>query len=442
ASAKKLFATTHSASDLSAVAGDLGVQVVITGKVKHTDEGWQLSVSVRHGPTGHSVVKLKYPLRGPRLDKETLQQLADEVVPSLDTAAAGPTGNGPEAPEAAETPAPPTGSAAASPNGQDVENPLNIHPEAPPSGLLPARPEWTPWFDASLGFALAGRTFAFDNPSQPQFHSSVAAGLRLDATVFPLAAVAQRPGAGTNAITGLGIGFTLDAIFWPDSVPTTCAASMMDMAGNCTDHYGTHDLSYQLGLRWRWNVLNRSPKTWAPELLVELQFGERRFTIDKTPQLDAAGMPLKDAMGNPKVQDVGPPDVDYKYITVGVGTRILFLERWAAFLQLNLHGVIDAGPIQTASEYGPGSAVGVRIGGGVEARIWKGLFARLALHYEHFGLSFASSHNGDVTNAGAPVVNSTTKIPENNLVPPCPCSTTGGASDAYWGAVLSVGYAY
>src|SRR5437016_1991713 len=51
ASAQKLFAQSHSADDLAAVANDLGVAVVITGAIKN-EEGWNLIVTVRAGPTG------------------------------------------------------------------------------------------------------------------------------------------------------------------------------------------------------------------------------------------------------------------------------------------------------------------------------------------------------------------------------------------------------
>src|SRR5439155_6278885 len=89
ASAKKLFATSRSASDISAVAGDLAVQVVITGKVKKGDEGWELSVSVRHGPTGKAATRLKYPLKGPKLDPATLRKLGDDIPAAVQSAASG-----------------------------------------------------------------------------------------------------------------------------------------------------------------------------------------------------------------------------------------------------------------------------------------------------------------------------------------------------------------
>ena len=51
-SARKLFAPSHSAEDIAAVADDVGAQLVITGMVKRDGRRWELSVSVRDGKIG------------------------------------------------------------------------------------------------------------------------------------------------------------------------------------------------------------------------------------------------------------------------------------------------------------------------------------------------------------------------------------------------------
>jgi hypothetical protein len=409
--------------------------------VKNTDGGWELSISVRHGPTGKSVVKLKYPLRGPKVDKETLLRVSEEIPPSLETASAGPIG--PETPEAAETPAPTTGSAAVGATGEDVENPLNKKPEAAPSGLLPERPAWAPYFDASIGFLVGGRFFSFSQSGLPQFSGALTAGLRFDATAYPIATLARRPGAVINALTGLGVGVTLDAFFWPDSVPSgTAGCMMLDMSGTtCLDHYSTSEINYEIGFRYHWNVLNRSPKTWAPTLLAQFEFGDHRFTVDKKKILgpDPKNPSMMIVVSQ---QDVGPPDIDYKYLTIGVGYRVDFLTRFGAFVMFNFHGLLDAGAIQSPGEFGPGAGYGVRLSGGFEVKIWKGLFTRLAFDYQHFGLSFNGQHNGDVIGANGFPVPDKNYMPTVNTMPPCPCGTTGSASDSFWRGALSVGYMY
>ncbi len=393
ASAKKLFATSHSANDIAAVAGDLGVAVVVTGVVKR-DGGWVLTVSARAGATGKPAEKLKYPLRGPRLDPATLRRLADDIGPAFDKALAGGA-TAEEEPKENEVPpaAPPPGTTS------EEENPLapKKEKEEPPAPAI-ERPVWAPYVDGSLAFLLSGRNFSFDQSGQPQFRSSVAAGLRVDASVYPLAFLATRPGAGTNAITGLGAGATFDAVFWPDSIPCT-----RDMSGNClptTERYGTSEHRIEAGLRWHWNFLNAPMR---PDLLVTLQFGNHAFTIDK----------------KPNGADVGPPDVSYSYLSIGVGARMPFLNLFAAFATLNVHILIDAGAIQSANEFGPGGGWGVRLAAGGEARFWRGMTARVSGFYEQFGLSFNGS-----------------------TMPPPAKVTMGGATDQYYGLVIGLGYVF
>ena len=398
--AKKLFATSHSASDLAAVAGDLAIAVVVTGKVKKTEAGWELSVSVRHGPTGKSASKFKYPLRGPRIDAATLRKLGEDVAPAIDPAAAGPAQS--ETPETPETT--PSPDETGSPPTDESENPLdarNKKSDEPSAG----RPAWAPWFEASAGFVLAGRSFGFDEPSTPSFHASITGGLQLDGTAFPLAFLA---GGKASPASGLGVGATYAVDFWPDSTP--CYA---DVSGNClptVDHYATNEWRFEAGLRYRWSIFRGADN--RPELLANAQYGRHLFAVQKRSYL---------AEGGPR--DIGPPDVDYSYVTLGAGLRLPFAKRFAAFFLLNFHILLDTGSIQTPAEWGPGGGYGLRVNAGLEFRIWQGLFARAAGHVEHFGLSF-----------NPPGMHRT--------MPPCPCGTTGAASDNFYGGVLSVGYAY
>ena len=232
----------------------------------------------------------------------------------------------------------------------------------------------------------------------PQFRAAIASGLRIDATIYPLAALATRSGAGVNAITGLGIGITFDNVFWPDSIPCS-----HDTSGNCvatTDHYGTTERRLELGLRWHWNFLNAPMR---PDLLFSIQYGFHNFIIEKK------------ADGS----DVGPPDVSYSYVTLGLGIRIPVIERIALFALFNLHLLLDGGPIQSAAEFGPGGGYGIRLSLGGDVMIYKGLFARLSAFYEQFGLSFNQSS-----------------------VPPPAKTTIGGATDQYYGGLLGVGFAF
>src|SRR5262249_59426979 len=93
-SRRKLSAPSHSAEDIAAVAEDVGAQIVITGVVKRDGRRWELSVSVRDGKTGKTRDRLKYPLKGPRLDSETLALLSKEVGDAFDNVSGGAGGEG------------------------------------------------------------------------------------------------------------------------------------------------------------------------------------------------------------------------------------------------------------------------------------------------------------------------------------------------------------
>ena len=61
---------------------------------------------------------------------------------------------------------------------------------------------------------------------------------------------------------------------------------------------------------------------------------------------------------------------------------------------------------------------------GVELRLWRGLSLRVFGQVEYIGLSFAQPPAA------------------MTLMPPCPCGTTGGATDLYYGGGAALGYAF
>jgi hypothetical protein len=395
AAAKKLFATSRSAEDIAAVANDLNVKVVITGAIKR-DGGWVLVVTARHGPTGKSAEKLKYPLRGPRLDPPVLKRMSDEIGAAVDKAEAGP----PPDTGAPDTGAPDTGEGGGgAPPPEDNENPLAKKEPAsapPPEGEI-ERPEWTPFVDASIGLLLSGRKLGFSESGLASFNSTVAPGLRIDATAYPLALLARRPGALINALTGLGVGATFDYVFYPDAKPAENMQDMKTCGGPPPCQFPTTELRLEAGLRWHWNILRDPLK---PELLVNFQFGHHQFAISKR------------ADGTSIV-----PNVAYSYLDFGVGARWMFLKMFGAALLLDLLVPFSTGEIHTMAEYGPGSAIGFRPTLALLARPWRGLTARLGAFLEYYSLSFS-----DPTMATH--------------------MTTGSASDLYWGLLVSAGYVF
>ena len=187
------------------MAADLKVQIIVTGKVKN-EAGWELSMSVRQGATGKSSAKLKYPLKGPRVDAATLKRLAEELPPAIEQAAAAP-------PE----PTPDTGdTGAATSPGDETENPVGDAIRDKAGEQPEAMPAWANWFEVSFGGVVGSRSFGFDEAGTPTFRSSGTGGIQLDATVWPLAFLAA---GGSAALSGLGLGLSYGTNFWPGSTP-------------------------------------------------------------------------------------------------------------------------------------------------------------------------------------------------------------------------------
>ena len=349
------------------------------------------------------------------VDAVTLRRLAEEVVPALDTAASGPPGT--EAPESPEKPL------EASDTTDQPTEPVEESPlegTGPPKAQSTERPPWAPFIEGSASFVFGGRNFGFDEANSPSFRATVAPGLFIDATVYPFAFMASKTDGGKNALSGLGIGGDYGQAFWADSVP--CYPTSMGTCAPTTDRFTTGEYRYEVGLRWKWNIARKAEG--VPELLAQLQYGNHTFFIQKRAYLmdfpfGATGMDKK-----PAPRDIGPPDVSYSYMSVGLGARLPFAKRFAAQLNFNWHIMLGTGDIQQPSEWGPGGAFGFRLSGHFDIMIVKGAFARITGYAEYYGLSFNQPPG------------------QHNLMPPCPCGTTGSASDVYYGGMFGVGYRY
>jgi hypothetical protein len=397
-SAKKLFAHTHSPADISAVAEDVGAQVVITGIVKRDGRRWELSVGVRDGKTGKTRDRLKYPLKGPRLTASTLDLLSKEVDDAFDTVVKqqSPAAT-PPSPTSQQTPPEqqqPPEQAQTSPGpgpgpGPSSQLPTpNSRPPAASEELAPVhaagRPRWAPYFDVDAGVLISGRTFDYDPPSQPKFTSGVVAGIRGDLTIYPLAFTYNKLG---GVFSGLGLGGTVDKPFWPDST------SKQDPS----QKFPTKELRVEGGLRWRIVLYKPLPR---PQLLIQAGGGLHSFALGK----DATG------------QDVGPADTSYKYATFGAGLRIHFAEWVYLWAMFDYHLVFDSGPItDPATEYGPANTFGIRVRGGLAFFVYKGIKLGVEGHYERFSLTFT---------------------PGNTM----PVKVANSATDQYFGGVITVGY--
>jgi hypothetical protein len=162
--------------------------------------------------------------------------------------------------------------------------------------------------------------------------------------------------------------------------------------------FATNELRVEGGLRWRVALYKPLPR---PQLLLSFGYGMHSFSIGKTTDA-ATGAPV----------DVGPADVTYKYLTIGAGTRIHFADWSWLWVALDYHAVLSSGPIATPDEYGPTQTFGIRVRGGLDFLLYRGLKLCVGGFYERFSLKF--------TGAGTKAANS--------------------GVDQYFGGLLSLGY--
>jgi hypothetical protein len=368
---------------LGNVVKDLGAQIIVLGSIRQEKTAWLLSVEVRNA-SGAPLGVFEYPLPTGRPDPATLKKACADVQGAVGVAAA----------------------AAAAPPPPEEEEPEEEEEEpAPPP--TPPRPRPT-YVEGSFGLLLSGRSFSFGKNSAgdglatcqpgptscPSYHGSVAAGLRLDVTGYPLTYFEAREGVW-RYWSGLGLGVTYDFVGWPGSSPTTQDPTVCGSVPNC--RFTTREQRLEAGLRYRWPFLRRR---MSPLLLGSFQYGYHSFTI----------APL--ANGTTIV-----PNVGYSYLEMSAGARLPFLVRFSVAASVSGLVVLSSGAIQSAAEFGPGSGVGVRGNLSGEMRVWRNVTARLSAFYEALWLSFNGS--------GMP-----TK------------STDGSATDAYWGFIASAGYVY
>lgn len=372
ASAKKLFAKGTGPDDVAAIAEDLHADWVVIGVVRKQGAEFELVVSLRNGKSGQTSERLRYPLKGPRVEAPVLSLLAAEVNRAFATivGAPPPPPSEPASPQkpkvaTADPEPPPPAQAPKERTRPPRQKPRQVkpvvveEPPPPPPETQPGRPRWAPWFDLSAAAMISGRSFDFVPSALPRFATGVVGGLGIDGTVYPFAFTRGRL---RDAFVGLGFGATLNVPFWPPS------------RGPDGGRYDTAELRVEGGLRWRFVLYKPMPR---PELVVLIGGGLHQFTVAK--KLDPDGNPI----------DVAPPDVAYKQLNLGLGLRLHFTE-WARISVSFRYGlVVDAGSVTSPDRYGPADVYGIRIEGGLEFFAWRGLKVGASGFYSRYAFAFA-----------------------------------------------------
>lgn len=483
--AKRLNVSGQQTEEVAMIASELKADAVVTGKVKQDkDSGqWKANIAARNGRTGNPIGKLSYDLKSQKVDADIVAQVEKDIGPAVEKAIVGE----PPEPAPANMPEPsPAGLLPTAELGKE-EDPIarmkKLEEEQRRLSGFQPRPVFYPYIDASAGFILSGRSFSFTEEAAPSnvgcydfdrrrpdpndpsrtpasvftygnklskcanYATSMAGGVHVDLTAYPLAAL--RP----IAIRGLGIGASFDYIFWPDS--STAGANPVNLA--------TSESRLEAGIRYHYNILNKRSR---PSILASAQYGFHSFSIAKQERV----ISYMDEMYLPQTttgyDDHGLSNIFYQYVTIGLGGRVPYFANeklyFGLLLNFNFHAVLSYGEIASALDknaspasaknpdgtacadpqalyctggYGPvNSGYGLRASMTIlEAMLWRGLTIRLSGYYELFkyGFQFGSGTNNNVS---LPPSDRKLDYGARHIAP--------GATDNYFGGIISVGYQY
>ena len=221
----------------------------------------------------------------------------------------------------------------------------------------------------------------------PQVQTTAGSG-RLDGEIYPFALANT-----TGALAGLGLAVAYDKTFGlAIKIPNQTVSAPINQS------------HYALGARYRIGVGDASTIAFG------LDYARRSYIADRsglmTLTLDA-------------------PDVDYTAIVPGVGARVPVTDTVAILGSADGMLMLDTGPIQATTSYGPATVYGLEALAGVDIALARQIGLRVAVEYSQINFSFngkgalANNRDGD---AATPDVN--------------------GATDRSIGVVATVGLVY
>jgi hypothetical protein len=141
-----------------------------------------------------------------------------------------------------------------------------------------------------------------------------------------------------------------------------------------TEEFTTTMQRFDVGLRWRWNP---GQKATLPTIALALTYGQQSFEIDDGTTL-------------------GLPNTKVTYLGVGLRARVPLGLAFAVLVAGDYLLVQDAGDINAMDAYGPGSASGLEIEGGLEYRIMPRLPVRAGVRFVQTTYEFDGT--GDLSN--------------------------------------------
>ncbi len=195
---------------------------------------------------------------------------------------------------------------------------------------------------------------------------TTAGAARVDGELYPFALLNP-----SGALAGLGLAGAYDKTFGLSiKIPNQPVQAPIDQA------------HYAVGARYRFGVGEASAIT------IGVDYMRRHYIADRSGLMAA----ILDA-----------PDVDYTAIVPGASVRVPVSPSITIFGDLDGMLLLDTGPIQKTTSYGPSTVYGLDVVGGVDLALAKQIGLRIALEYSQINFSFngkgtmASNRDNDPT---------------------------------------------
>lgn len=261
---------------------------------------------------------------------------------------------------------------------------------------LQGSPRTTPLL-VNLGVSFIGRKLSFDYSgtdtaqAPPGYDGTPVPGAYMTAEAYP-----ARFGDETGPLANIGIGLVIDRVISLNST--------LDDGTGMTVSLPTRMWRYGANLRYRHN------------------FGDepRGVSVHGAVGYNTAGFSISKGEA-PGTVDV--PNVNYKYIDIGVGGRIPVAGPLALLAEAKFLGLLNAGQIQTLEQYGPADVNGFEGEAMIEYQITDsinaragGRFMQVNMTYDGFGA--LGDRNSDGT------------------------QDVSGSSDRFLGGSVTVGYSF
>jgi hypothetical protein len=239
--------------------------------------------------------------------------------------------------------------------------------------IEPARSSDRPAARLDVGASVVQRTFSFQSnaaANKPQDTSlSAAAGLRIEAELYPLAL--SRP---DSKLANLGLAGDYDHTFGLSVTPKSMATASAPVSQS----------SYSIGLRYRL-ALGAAPT--SATLTFGLGYGKRTFAPDR------AGLTNAQAAAD-VARDT--PSIEYTILDPGLRFRKPLSPRFAIAIGARGLIVTSAGAIQDGTSYGQAQVFGGEVAAALEVMLTRRFALRIAGVFSQVGFSFKGK--GDLSN--------------------------------------------